>query len=327
MKGFRLCALGALFAGTSVTYAAGPFWAAEAYNAILLGSLTASGGDTEGRLLVVGDASFTASYSVAQAVIGTDLPNSSTRDDLVVGGTMTNTGSNWSVRGNAVYGTGYVGTAVTFVSPGAGLRQQDPVTLDPATGNAVGGGTTLAALTAQLEAASASWATEADRGVVVRSLEFSTLTLTGNDPQLNIFNITAAEFSSPSLTIAVTAPVGASVLINVSGESVTRQFGSMVLTGVTREGVVVNFPTANTLNLTGFAMEGSVVATQTETVSFSGGAINGQAVLGGAVNQANGFEFHNFRFTGIIPEPSTVGGILGAVALVVAGFVRRRRGA
>lgn len=295
------------------------------YNAILFGNLNASGGDTEGRLLVGGNATYTVSYGVGSAVIGLTLPPSSTRDDLVVLGNLS-TITNWGVNANAVYGGTLSGPGVSNLSPGATQRQQASITLDLLTGNALsnGLGITMAQLLAESQANSSAWGSLADRGVVTKSAQFTTLTLEGNDAVLNVFNITAADWTNS--TIDITAPAGSTVLINVGGTTVTASGGAVVLHGVTRENVLYNLPKATVLSLASRGLEGSLLAPFLTSGTFDGGNVNGQSVLSGTITQQNGFEFHNFPFNGIpgadTPEPATAA--LAVVGLVVFWMKRRR---
>ena len=67
----------------------------------------------------------------------------------------------------------------------------------------------------------------------------------------------------------------------------------MRFTGVDHERVLWNFPAATRLTLNQLAVMGSVLALFAAG-DFSGGSINGRAVLGGPVISTQGFEFHNF---------------------------------
>lgn len=295
------------------------------YNAILFGNLTGLSGDTEGRLLVGGNATFNASYSVGVAVIGSVLPPSSTRDDLIVFGNLSTT-SLWGVNANAVYAGTLSGPGVSNISSGATTRQQSSITLQTGTGNALsnGTGTTLSALQSELVQKSQTWGALADQGVVTHTLSFGTLTLTGNNPTLNVFNISAAEYNASSIDI--TAPAGATVLINISGATPNISGGSINLHGVSRTNVLYNFFQATSLTLGARLLEGSLLAPLTTTVNLNGGAVNGIGVLAGTITQTSGFEFHNFAFDGNLPNPvpePAWTGLTAALALAVVVLARR----
>ena len=90
-------------------------------------------------------------------------------------------------------------------------------------------------------------------------------------------------------------PEGSSVLINVPGEIINISGGSMEIDEP--ENVLVNFYEATSISLQSFGVEGSVLAPQAD-LTFSGGSINGKAIIGGDVIQNNGAEFHSICYMG-----------------------------
>jgi hypothetical protein len=84
---------------------------------------------------------------------------------------------------------------------------------------------------------------------------------------------------------------------------VTISNSGMQLIGVDLEHVVYNYVDAAELHTTNFTHLGSVLAPHA-SCEFSAGSIDGLAVLGGCVHAANGFEFHNFLFNGVVTIPS-----------------------
>jgi choice-of-anchor A domain-containing protein/uncharacterized repeat protein (TIGR01451 family) len=267
------------------------------YNALIFGSLTAASGDTEGRLTVDGNATFTQSYGV-----GLVLPSDPTRDDLIVGGNLINQAS-WSVNANAVYGGTITGGNTLFHRNGT-TRQQSPILLDPATGNAVtAGGESFAQLQDELIDKSTFWGSLPDQGVVTKTVSNGTLTLVGNDPTLDVFNVTADQWAGPSTSVRdITAPPGATVLINVSGQPANIVGGSMHLFGTDVNHVLMNFFNATTITSTNFQYVGSVLAPLASATLGPGGDLEGVAIFGGDVNEQNGFEFHNRPFRGQLPD-------------------------
>lgn len=298
------------------------FGASEHYNAFIYGNLTGNTGDVEGRLAVGGNASIPNTYSVGIAVIGSQLPQSSTRDDLIVRGTFTTApSSSWAVLANAAYGS-LSGGGVTHVSPGASSRVQAAITLNAATGNAVADGETFESIQSTLQDSSTFLGSLTTPGVSISEM-FSDLTLTGTNAGLNVFNITASQWGSNS-TRLVDAPVGSTVVINISGATINFSGGTMGSVGVVRNNILLNFFEATSLQSSGFAYEGSVLAPFTTTTAFNGGAINGQGFHGGNVTQDTGFEWHNFQFTGTlpIPEPTVMTFLLAAMGALA---LRRQR--
>ena len=282
---------------------------AAEYNALVFGNFTVPNGtDTEGRLAIAGNATFLGNYALGAPLpdsnpTGAQLPLDPTRDTLIVGGDLTNAGGiSWTVNGNAVYQGTYTGVPL-FNQSGA-TRQQSPILLSETNGNAVtSGGRSFADLRAELEALSAAWAATADGGVATESRGQFTLTLVGTDPVLNVFNLTAEEWGGTDVVRTITAPAGSTVLVNVSGESITVSGGDLALSGVDREYVLVNFFEATTFTSTLSDIRGSVLA-PFASATFDGGNVEGNAIFGGNVIQGAAAEFHNFRFRGDIPVPT-----------------------
>src|SRR5205823_11140726 len=95
-------------------------------------------------------------------------------------------------------------------------RQQSPILLAAATGNAVTtGGQSFAALRAALTTEAQLWGGLADRGVVTKSQANGVLELKGTDPVLNVFDVTATQWSGTSVIHRITAPAGSTVLVNI----------------------------------------------------------------------------------------------------------------
>lgn len=265
------------------------------FNALIFGDLTSSGGDTEGRLAVGGTATLNiAGYSVGYAVTGRPIPNlGNTADMLIVGGDLHD--GYFGVNGNIVYG----GTRYGPTRYDVEVRQVTPITF-AADGNVMddGNGYTFDYLRERMELRSQQYSFKMDRGVVGRENpdEWS-FVLTGNDPELNIFNVTAEEFNGTSRGITISAPEGSTVLVNIVGEEINLQRASITLVGVDAEHVLYNFVDATSITLQSVDINGSVLALYAD-VSMSGASVNGIAVIGGNVNNVNGSEFHNFHFFG-----------------------------
>jgi choice-of-anchor A domain-containing protein len=251
--------------------------AALGFNLFVLGDLTQSGSDTEGRIAVGGDARLDG-YSVGTAL----PPSGGSRDDLVVGETVVFT--NGAVpNGNAVFGV--LGT-FTNVGFGSGAsRQGEPLDF----------GAVAAALLARSEA----WGALAPDGTT--SVQYyggsrAVVTLTGTRPGLNVFALRGADLSSTN-TLSITAPAGATVLVNVSGAEVQIRGMGFSVQGADREHVIYNLPEATTLALDGVGVEGTILAPRADT-SFAGGAINGTLV---AASLTGPGESHAHAFAGCTP--------------------------
>jgi choice-of-anchor A domain-containing protein len=280
---------------------AGILGVAGDFNGFVFGNLNSAGQDTEGRLAVGGN--FTASnYGV-----GVTLTNShGTRDDLVVGGNMNAIGA-WQVfNGNAVWGASLTASPTT---PNGNTHQGTPVD--------------FAAAQAYLTAKSAYWGSLAATGTSV--LTFSTLTITGTNPGLNVFQVAQSDWQNSS-DKQIHIPVGATALINIAGTSISYQ-GGLALNGSSSAagnpalpGVLYNFPNATSISNNNIALLGSLLA-PLATLTINGGNIDGNGIALNVIQQ-NGGEFHNFTFTGDlpsvpVPEPGTFALLLlGAVALI-----------
>jgi choice-of-anchor A domain-containing protein/uncharacterized repeat protein (TIGR01451 family) len=235
------------------------------YNAFLFGSLTQSYTDAQGRVAAGGDVNLTG-YSVGSAVTSSaGLPNA-----LVVGGNLTFNQGQVS-GGNVVYG----GTA-TLINVGMGS-------------GTAGQGTPVdfAAAQSDLTAQSASWATLAANGVTTDS--YGTVGLAGTDPNLDVFTVSAADLATAN-GLNISAPAGATVLVNVTGTAGQMQNFGMSVSGTDRQHVLFNFPSATTLVLSGISVEGSVLAPQA-AVTFNNGNLDGTLV--GLSLIGNG-EVHNY---------------------------------
>jgi choice-of-anchor A domain-containing protein len=212
------------------------------------------------------------------------------------------------------------------------------VTIDPLTGNVPndGSGMTLSALKTSLTGYADFLGGLADQGVVTKELLYSTLTLTGNDPLLNVFNITASDWAAS--TININAPTTSTVLINIAGTTVNWSGSGMTingdasLTGSMVSQVMYNFVDATSINGSSRAILGSVLAMHSADTTISGGSVNGLAIFGGNLNQLNGFEPHNAGFDGnlpsmkAVPEPASIASAcIGLVMIAGAGWFRRRR--
>lgn len=277
------------------------------YNGLIFGDLVVpTGADTEGRLVVAGSATFQDNYVVGapppfSSPQGAQLPLDPTRDDFIVGENIFNNGGfAWVVNGNAVYGETFTGPPLQHAA--GSTRQQSPVLLSSTRGNAVtSGGQSFAQLQAELFSRSQFWGGLPARGVGTQFFGGGVLNLIGTDPTLNVFNVPAAQWSGTNLIRNIGAPAGSTVLINIIGPSVTINGGAMLLAGVDRENVLLNFPQATAIASTDFDYEGSVLA-PLASATFDGGILTGNGIFGGDVTQGGGFEFHNFTFRGDLPD-------------------------
>lgn len=280
---------------------------AGGYNLVVFGNASLTNSDTEGRVAIGGNATFN-NYS-----IGLQAPVSpATTAEFVVGGSLT------AGNGQVYNGSVYVGG--TFSGPGYNLNSAAGSVTQANLGATVPFNFSLAqtALTSK----SLTFGAEAATGTSV--LQYSTLTLTGTNSAVNVFNITAAQLASAS-TLQLSNVGSSIVLINVSGTTAT--FSNMGLSGFTASNVLFNFYQATSLSLSGIGVEGSILA-PFASVAFTSGQLNGQLIansLSGA--QYSEGELHNYLFNNqpntSVPD-STGTGALMLIGLCGLVFVGRR---
>ncbi|MBR3220768.1 MAG: choice-of-anchor A family protein [Kiritimatiellae bacterium] len=303
------------------------------FNAVVFGDLTVSGGDSEGALLVWGNATLPAGYTVGlNSGAGEPTPDAGERDDgLIVGGNLVI--GPQPVNGNIVYGGTFQGPERWW---NYAFRHVAPVTID-SHGNvpADGSGRTAADLLAAVCELSQRVAEMEADGVVTNTAD-GCLVLTGADTRRNVFEVTAAQWSGSLRDWIFDVPSGSKIIVNVVGDFVDMANGRMVLPeGVSNVDVLVNYVDATGISLAYIAHSGSVLAPYASG-SFTGGAIEGIAILGGSVVSKGGFEFHNFGldvfFCPTVPEVVLTttagfapdGAILGAAAgatVVITNYV------
>ncbi len=282
-----LVAVSTAFAGST---ALGP---AADYNVYVLGAHTASNSDIEGRVAVGGAASYT-NYAIG----------------LAIGGAGTNGvfGTSLSFTNGTIYGAAAYGTSATIANANVtgGASQQSPI-------NFTTTGT-------QLQSLSTQYGALATNGAAAQV--YSSLTFTGTQTGLNVFQIASSAFSGIS-EIKVNAPAGATVLINVTGSSVNLPNIGHQFTGVTRNSVLYNMVNATGLTIQG-SFNGSVLAPRA-AVQTNYGDFNGQLVAGSLTGH---LQFNQSPFTGqinVIPLPPAAAAGLAMLA-GLAGFraIRRR---
>lgn len=271
---------------------------AQDYNLLVWGNATLLNSDTEGRVAVGGNASF-SSYSV-----GTHVPaGNPLGGNLVVGGNLT------AGHGQVYNGSIYVGG--TYNGPGYALNSA-PGSITSTGLGAVGLPFDFADAQSALTAKSQTYGTAAANGSA--QLQWSTLTLTGTDDSLNIFNITSAMLNSAS-TLVLNVAASSHALINVSGAAAS--FSNMGLFGVTSTHTLFNFHEATSLAMSGIGVEGSILAPLAD-VSFISGQMNGQLIaksFAGAqwgVGELHHHPFNNQPETSVpVPDTASTGLLLG----------------
>jgi choice-of-anchor A domain-containing protein len=225
---------------------------ASNFSAFYFEDVNAYYSDIQGRVAVGGNASFTG-YSV-----GDKLTNShGTRDDLIVGKSLDYTNGQ-VFNGNTVYGT-TVHTE-SFGHPNGDIHKGAP--LD------------FAAAKTELTNLSNGWKAMPSNGTV--SDWYGALTLKGTKAGANVFSLTAAQLWDAN-GITIKAPVGSTVVVNISGTDARMQFMGFNLEGVKQENVVFNFNQATKLQMQGIGLKANVMAPNA-AFQFDNGAIHGTVI-------------------------------------------------
>ncbi|MCF2447463.1 choice-of-anchor A family protein [Dyadobacter sp. CY345] len=253
------------------------------FNAIIFGNLVATGGDSEGRLVVAGDFTAPGSYSVGSGGGRDATPNT---DNFIVNGKFTNA-NNWGMTGNFVYNETGVNTQNPTHPAGTGTNKGPGITDLLAYNNLKTYFTDLSVSLSNLTS---------NGNVTYAPYSFVTIDLVGTSTSLNIFSVTLPEDKPFGININV--PANSAVLINVTNKNVVVDGGS--INGGQTEKTLFNFPVATNISLKSFALQGQLLA-PLANLAGSGGNINGQAIIGGNVTQDNGFEFHNYCSTFAMP--------------------------
>lgn len=285
------------------SYAYNPFATMADFNAIIFGNAQASGGDTEGRLAVGGNF-YAESYSV-----GFSSSPDASKNSLVVGGDL-NAKWQWQVaNGNTKYG---------------GNLTSSPSTVAPYTITKAANVVDFAGIQSQMLSTSSFLSTLSSNGTEL--YQYTTYTLTGLDPYLNVFNITDTNGWANASNRIISAPTGSTVIINVSGMSnFLKSSGMQLANGLDNTNVLFNYYQSTSLNINGISLLGSLLAPNA-ALTLNSGSVNGNAAVASS-NQINGGEYHNYTFNGNVPvpvpEPSTLAAC--AMGLGMLPLLRRRR--
>jgi choice-of-anchor A domain-containing protein len=241
------------------------------------GDFTAANTQIAGRVAAGGNVSL-ASYA-----LGSALPHDPARVDLIVGGNLTAT--NGSVQhGGVTYG----GTVSGQVYAAGPVRQAPPpFSFDDAF--------------ATLRERSAQWFDLPANGSI-SGPTYGVLTLSGSDPDLNVFAVTAARLQSAQ-RITVNVPAGSTTIVNVSGSSYTSAAypTSTVEPESLSSTLLWNFPLATSVQIgPGLAWQGTVLAPSAVLSLPQNGQLNGQALA----KRIDGGITMNYRlFAGCPPPP------------------------
>ncbi|MUT66475.1 choice-of-anchor A family protein [Paenibacillus sp. NEAU-GSW1] len=277
--------------------ACGNLGIANDFNIFVFGDHTQSNVDSEGRVAVGGNATYT-DYGVGSSL----TPISTDTADLIVQGNVNiNRGINFAgntvvyptsqviaytmTNNNGVPGQPLVGTPIDFIAAEQALAS---LSLN------------LAAITTN--------------GTIANN--FGQIVLTGTDPELNVFMFNGNNVDGNGLRldtangINIIAPAGSTIIINISGDPVG--FGSYTIfrNGITSTRadaafLLWNFYQATTAFNQNLSITGSVLAPYADWEARGFGNINGTIVANSLTNVGGTLEAHHVPFTGCLPTTPT----------------------
>ena len=312
-----------------------PFGAASAYNVVALGSV-----DAQGNTLLTGNISDNSDITGRVAAsgmflqgttigsdLGTALPDpfgSMARFDFIAaGGIASGLNININGTGNA-YAPGALASEFNFNGKN-GVKGSLITTGSP--------GLDFNALRTSLDSLSVQIATLASTGTILTTnppgVNSSNLVLKGTSATLNIFNLTSAQFSDADHPIDIEAPVGSTIIINVSGP--TAALGTALLYNEEQHSannslgsnILFNFSTATSVAINA-QFDASILS---PFALLTGSSQMDGTYIAAQVGQLG--QVHNEEFAGILadplvtPEPGTLTLLTTGLA-GLTGFFRRR---
>jgi len=248
---------------------------ASDYNLFVLKDIVQPSSDTEGKVAVGRDATF-SNYSIGDKL----PPSGGTEDVLIVGRKLTFT-SGAVFGGNVVYGK-FIDIpqyAVTIMD--GTIRKEDPVPVD------------FEKAETELLAVSSQLANREANGTIVT--QWGGLILTGTDPMFNVFEVSGGDLSNAN-DMNISVPVGSVVIVNVTGNNISWS-GGLSVNGTNISNVLYNFNDATNITLYGIDIRGSLLAPKAH-VNFSAGVISGQIIC--QYFEGRG-QMNNTKFRGFIP--------------------------
>ncbi|HEX3030567.1 MAG TPA: choice-of-anchor A family protein, partial [Clostridia bacterium] len=286
---YSILGSGYVWAASGSTYV--DFGAASDFNLFLFGDHVQSNVDSEGRVAVGGNATY-SNYGV-----GSHLTPSTTRADLIIGGDVDITsGSNHN--GNTVIST--TSKVIKYT-----MTNANGVSGQPFRQNLID----FTAAKNELRTLSARLALYPLVNGTVKEV-YGSITLEGSDPNLNVFSFNGnnIEGSGRGLSdisgINIKVPKGATILINVTGDNIG--FGNYDIfqnsaAVSASEKILWNFPKATKMYNMSLSIKGSVLAPYADWSAIGNGNVEGNFIANSLKNNGGSLEAHNKLFGGSIP--------------------------
>ncbi len=256
------------------------------FNTIVLNDATLENVDTQGRVFI-GRNFVTPGYTV-----GSNMPYSTTRYDLVVGGNLT-------VQASSLWGLTVQNGLIAYGGTLTGSQYINTNLTEPVAGTPPGYVQATPISTSEVNAAMLDWSSELAslpaNGSVVGASGFSCPT----GVTLCVINASAGNLISNG-TITVTASANTTVVINVSGASVTVWDDAMTISGgATKNNVIFNLYQATDVSMSGISFQGSMLAPLAD-LYFTNGNIEGQLIVKNWYMPAGttAGEVHDYLFNG-----------------------------
>lgn len=323
------------------TLSAMPITLGEAgqFNALILGDMSVQRSDVEGRLAVGGNLEM-SDYSVGLLLDDSD----GGRDDLIVGGDA-------KIRDARIeYGNAVVAGSAD-IDETVGFYRDNPESPNGKLYNDSGRFSDFDALIDDVLRRSSAWGEIAATGQTKQSRNdegaLYDLRFEGG-LGLNVFNVDAADFSSPNKSITFDIPASAVALVNVFGEDVELfntgfyhtalgegvKFRDNDITfrhdGALTNNILFNFVEATSLDIHSVGVKGSILAPHA-TTNFYNGHIDGNFIVENFVvdsskdaGQVNAYQFIGApQVTIAIDEPPMIWLFFGSMPILVVFFWRR----
>ena len=242
-------------------------------NILVWEDYTGSNSEVEGKLLAGGRVTL-VNYSVGQSLTG------ATQDVLVSGNSVYFVAG--AVYGNLVAANGITSQNIVYENGGSAEAYR------PGVNQTIRDQFAFAApLSSSLRGRAANGTTAFNSG---------TLTLTGTNTALNVFTVQASSLINVS-NFHMNVPAGSTAVLNIRGASATI---ANATNNFDPTRTIWNFSEATSLNISGIALNGSILA-PSAAITANNGLLNGQIVGSSFYGSA---QINSRNFVGAVPEPA-----------------------